>query len=341
MAAPRVSVVTTLFNKGPFVEAAVRSVLSSSFRDLELLIVDDASTDDGLDRVRAFSDPRIRILECAVNTGRPAAANRGFDAAQGEYIAVLDADDTMEPDRIAEQVAFLDSHPSIGVVGSYARLVGTRDHLAQWPVSDEEARGLLLFEDPLLYGSCMIRRSLLDAHVIRCDEAWRWPGMDYLFLLRVARVARVATIPEALTNYRLGANNFRSGRDRTEDSARIVRAAFDLFQLDASASDVDAHLFLLRRMGRVPGSADLRAMFAWVAKLRAFNNRTASFTPAVLEQRLRTDMDHWYHVLAEQSLRNALLFLWLARTWPGTKLLYLFKVRLRRSFPAVRSGTND
>ncbi len=96
----RVTVLMTLHNKGPFVEEAVRSVLASTLTDLELLVVDDASTDGGLDIVRGIHDPRIRILESAVNTGRAAAANRGLDAARGTFVAVLDAE---TGDRLASR----------------------------------------------------------------------------------------------------------------------------------------------------------------------------------------------------------------------------------------------
>ena len=329
MAAPRVTVLTTLYNKGPFVEEAVRSVLANSFTDFELLIVDDASTDDGLNRVRNIHDPRIRILTSPTNTGRAATANRGFDAAQGEFIAVLDADDVAHPDRLAKQVAYLDAHPEIGAVGSYARVTGERDRVATWPLTDEEAHGLLLFEDPLLYGSAMFRRSVIHQGALRCDEHWGWPGMDYLFLLDLVRTTRVATIPEALTSYRIGAHNFRYGRDAAEDTTRIMREAFLHFGIEANEDDVRAHLFLLRRVGRDPKANELRAVFAWVAKLRAFNQRERTFPPKVLDARLEAELAHWYYVLADSDASLAWLHLRLAGGWPGGRLLYLLKSRVR------------
>ena len=329
MAAPRVTVLTTLYNKGPFVEDAVRSILANSFTDFELLVVDDASTDDGPERVRAITDPRIRILTSPTNTGRAAAANRGFDAARGELIAVLDADDVAHPERLAKQVAFLDAHPEIGAVGSYAQVIGQRDHVAQWPITDAEARGLLLFEDPLLYGSAMFRRAVIQQGGLRCDEQWKWPGMDYLFLLDVIRACRVATIPEALTSYRIGEHNFRHGRDAVEDTARILREAFLHFAIEANEIDVRAHLFLLRRMGRSPNAEELRALFAWVAKLRAFNKHAQVFTPHVLDARLEAELAHWYYVLADTDASLARLHLRLSGRWPIGRLLYLVKSRAR------------
>ena len=93
--APRITVLMTYCNEGTYVQEALESVLRSTFTDFELLVVDDASRDDGLAFIRAFADTRLRILESTVNTGRAAEANRGYDAALVEYMATLDADDIM------------------------------------------------------------------------------------------------------------------------------------------------------------------------------------------------------------------------------------------------------
>src|SRR5690606_501124 len=75
----RVTVLITLYNKGPYLEEAVRSVLDGTYQDLEVLVVDDGSTDDGPERVRRIGDPRVRLLTSERNRGRPFAANRGYD----------------------------------------------------------------------------------------------------------------------------------------------------------------------------------------------------------------------------------------------------------------------
>lgn len=330
MAAPRVTVLTTLYNKGPFVEEAVRSILGSTFADLELLVVDDASTDDGVERVRRFSDPRIRILTSGVNTGRAATANRGYDAARGEYVAVLDADDIMHPERLARQVAFLDMHPEVGVCGSYAQIIGTHGHVAEWPPTDEEARGLLLFQDPLLYGSAMIRRPVLEEHHIRCLPHWHEPGMDYLFLLAIARHTRTATIPEPLTSYRLGEQNFRHGRDPIEVRARICREVFLFYGLDAGEEEVELQLLLEHLYREPPGAGKLRALFRWKERLKEFNRKKGLFTAHVFEARLQQAWARWYYLLAGERLWPALVHLWIEGGWPGGRLLYLLKVRARK-----------
>ncbi|MCC6937944.1 MAG: glycosyltransferase family 2 protein [Flavobacteriales bacterium] len=332
MSSPRVTVLTTLYNKGPFVERAVRSILDGTFGDFELLIVDDASTDDGLERVRRFTDPRIRILTSAENTGRAAAANRGYDAARGEYVAVLDADDVAHPERLAEQIAFLDAHPDIGVCGSYAQTFGVRDHVATWPTTDEEARGLLLFQDPLLYGSAMIRRSVLEENGIRCLSDWRTPGMDYLFLLAIAKHTHTATIPEPLMSYRLGDQNFRHGHDLIEVRAKIYREVFRFYNIPASEEEIALQLLFHRLYRELPDARTIRSLFRWAAKLKTFNKEHRLFTSAVFEARLDQELGRWYYVLADHVLWPSLTHLWLMGGWPGGRLAYLVRSRLSRLF---------
>jgi succinoglycan biosynthesis protein ExoO len=105
--APVVSVITANYNGSRHLAAAVRSVLDQTLSSIELIVVDDRSTDDSLAVIREASalDPRVRVIEQAVNGGPGAARNRALDAARGRWIAVFDSDDLMEPDRLARMVA--------------------------------------------------------------------------------------------------------------------------------------------------------------------------------------------------------------------------------------------
>ncbi len=106
----RVSVIVPLYNKGPYVERALNSILAQTYTDFEVIVVDDGSTDDGPSRVRCFSDPRIRLLQQA-NAGPGAARNRGIAEAKGDLLAFLDADDAWMPDYLESSVQMLDEGP--------------------------------------------------------------------------------------------------------------------------------------------------------------------------------------------------------------------------------------
>jgi glycosyltransferase involved in cell wall biosynthesis len=109
MQSPPVSVIVPLYNKAPYVLRCLNSILTQSFSDFELIVVDDGSTDDGPDRVRESRDPRVRILT-QTNSGPGAARNKGIGEARGALVAMLDADDAWEPDYLEKSVARMNGY---------------------------------------------------------------------------------------------------------------------------------------------------------------------------------------------------------------------------------------
>lgn len=112
-----VSVIIPLFNKGPYIARCLVSVASQSFNDFEVIIVDDGSTDTGAAQARNFPDDRVRVIS-QTNRGPGHARNRGVDAARGELIAFLDADDEWLPSYLSESVRLLTSNPEAATVSS-------------------------------------------------------------------------------------------------------------------------------------------------------------------------------------------------------------------------------
>ncbi len=116
MAAPRVSVCIPAYNAGRFIGEAVRSVLDQTFADFELIVRDDASTDGTLDRLSAFSDPRLRVAANPRNVGAEANWNAVVAEARGEFVKVLCSDDLLRPDCLRRQVEALDAAGGRGAV---------------------------------------------------------------------------------------------------------------------------------------------------------------------------------------------------------------------------------
>lgn len=330
MEGPRVTVLMTYYNKGPFVVEAVNSVLSSTFTDLELLIVDDASTDGGLEAVRAIGDPRIRILHNPVNLGRAGAANRGYDEARGEYIAVLDADDTMHPTRLEKQATYLDAHRGIGALGTYAQRIGSWEEVAKWPLTDRASKGRMLMGDPILYGTAMFRRAVLDANGVRCKTHWRHPGMDYLFLLDVARATDFAGLPETLTFYRMGDQNFRHGRDPVEDRAVLYREVLRGFGIPFTEEDIDRQL-MLHKLFRTPPTAEhVRGLHAWMQRLQRISQERGLFDAEVFAAELDRRWKSLFFALADHNTGAAMAHLRLSGGFAPARWRYLATVALRR-----------
>ena len=326
----KVTVLITLYNKGPYVKEAVQSVLSGTFHDLELLVVDDASTDDGLSVVKNIIDPRIRILESPVNTGRAAAANRGYDHARGEYVAVLDADDIMHPERLAKQVAFMDAHPEVGISGTAYQVLGQERRIGKWPATDAECRAKLLFGDPVLYGSSILRRSVMERHALRCDPTWRHPGMDYLFTLQFAQHTQYANLSEALLYYRMGANNMRHGRDPIEDKGRIIKAVFRIFDLAMTERKLELQLALHDLFRKPFNARRVRELRSWVDRLGQMDLERQLFPHALFHAELERRWRRLFHRFADHDLCAALAHQRLSGSWSMDRSAYMAKVTLDR-----------
>jgi hypothetical protein len=202
---PRVTVLMTVFNGERHLREAVDSVLGQSFRDFELLIIDDGSTDGTAALLDTISDPRVRRTRHAENVGLMRSLNHGLALARGELIARHDADDVSEPDRLARQVAFLDANPSVALVGAWYRKIdesGASLGERTLPVGHDQIRWALHFYCPFVHSAVVFRTSAVrDAGGY--DEALTF-AEDYDLWSRLATVHRVANLPEPLVRYRVG-----------------------------------------------------------------------------------------------------------------------------------------
>ena len=200
---PAVSVVMAVRNGMPWVAEAVTSVLGQTLADLELIVIDDGSSDDTAAALAAFRDGRLRLVR-QDPAGLTRSLNRGLGLARAPLVARLDADDTAQPDRLMRQAALLASRPDIGLVGTGAlevdaagRAVGT----IVPPEDDVAIRRALIHANPFVHSSVMFRRAVVE-RAGGYDE--RWPvAQDYDLWLRLAPLTRFANLPDVLVVRRL------------------------------------------------------------------------------------------------------------------------------------------
>jgi Glycosyl transferase family 2 len=202
--APQVSVVLPIYNGEAFLAAAIDSILGQSFRDFELIAIDDGSTDGTAAILDAVRDPRLRVI-CQTNAGLAASLNRGISLARGKYIARHDHDDLSLPMRFARQVQFLEENPDCALVGTRAEIRSddrraTRFH--DHPADDAALRFELLFDNPFVHSSVMLRKCAVESVGGYSTDPLRQPPEDYELWSRLARCCRVANLPERLTVYR-------------------------------------------------------------------------------------------------------------------------------------------
>jgi glycosyltransferase involved in cell wall biosynthesis len=201
---PIVTVVLPVFNGEPYLAQAIESILVQSYRDFELIIIDDGSVDGSPEIVRQFADVRIRVVTQS-NRGLPATLNRGIGLARGRYIGRQDQDDVAFPERLGKQVSFFNQHPGCGLVGTWAEIWrgDTRtDRVHAHPSDDAHLKAALLFNNPFVHSSVMIRRTALEQVGMYAVDAGRQPPEDYELWSRISREFEVANIPELLHAYR-------------------------------------------------------------------------------------------------------------------------------------------
>lgn len=268
---PLVSVIVPVYNGAAFVDAALASVAGQTHPRLEIIVVDDGSTDDSRDLVAAqcTRDDRIRTIQ-TMRGGPEHARNAGVEAATGDFIAHLDQDDVAGSGRIATQLAWMQEH-GVDVCGTCTRVFGD-DRYVRW-VPELHADILLefVFRPAMIHSTTLLPAGIAKAHPF--DEQLRCGGFD--LLTRLSCRYRLGNVPQALVKYRRhDAQRARVERDVVRAHGRGVRARhFHRLFPDASADDCQAIMRVAD--GERFKSDDERARAArWMAYLSASSDPT-------------------------------------------------------------------
>jgi glycosyltransferase involved in cell wall biosynthesis len=220
-----VSVIIPVYKAERYIATTLQSVLDQTYQNFELLIIDDGSPDRSIEICQQFIDRRIKII-CQENRGVAAARNHGIRAAQGEYIAFLDADDIWLPTKIEKHIHHLENSPSVGISYSYSTLIDATDKplgLYQLPQTNNITPVNFLLRDPIGSGSNLIARKAvleaikfsaeIDGTITQCyfdEDRQLNPSEDTECWLRMSIKSELKFegIPEVLIQYRLHSGSF-------------------------------------------------------------------------------------------------------------------------------------
>ena len=205
---PLVTVLLPVYNR-PSVISTINSVLEQTYQNFELLIVDNASTDETRDVIKRIDDKRIRLIVNDVNRGQTYSINRGLKLARGDYIARIDADDLMLPSRLEEQVSFMEQHPEYGLCGCWVQYITDDDKKAivvKTCTSDSALRTMQRIACGVYHPAVMMRTNFLMENGIEYNSTLKM-AEDYDMWRQILKCAKGANLPEVLLYYRKGANN--------------------------------------------------------------------------------------------------------------------------------------
>jgi glycosyltransferase involved in cell wall biosynthesis len=275
---PAVSVIIPTYNRADHVGRGIRSVLTQTFQDFEVLIVDDGSTDKSEEIVRGFNDSRILYLRRDTNGGAAAARNTGIQAARGEYIAFLDSDDEWLPEKLEKQLAkFKSIGRSAALIYTHMLLKDLKTGMVFKPTNpsyEGYVHDLLLRND--FIGSCS--SVLIRTDVIKClggfDDSLT-PREDWELWMRIAREYSIGCVPSPLLICHIG------GVDRMSASLKKI--------LKGTRLVLDKHSDYMKKLPKAYGK-HLAAMaqielnydrtVGWRTAAKAF--RVYSFQPKLL-----------------------------------------------------------
>lgn len=211
---PFVSVIMPVYNAGDFLVDAIESILNQTYKNFEFIIVDDASTDHSWKIIQKYQKQNPQIIRAIrmkqnLNCGGDVCANEGLKLAIGTYIARMDADDIAYPKRLEKQVAFLQSHPSIFLVGSHADVINKKGKIIgekTEPETPKEIYNAYFGFHPMIHPTCMYRR-IIGKKPFSYQIRYSANNDYYTFFQLICKGKKFANMPEKLLLYRIHDNN--------------------------------------------------------------------------------------------------------------------------------------
>lgn len=316
---PRVSVLMPVYNGERYLREAIESILNQTYTDFEFIIIDDGSTDNTWQILQSYAanEPRIVLVRNETNIGLAGSLNKGLGLARGEYIARMDADDVSLPERLASQVAFLDEHPKVGVVGSSVQLIdadGSPTRIVRQPTMHGLILWFLCFHTAFAHPTVVFRKAVVegvggyDDAIVANEDRDLWQ--------RLSSVTRLANLPDVYLLYRR--HPYTVSHRYTDTQAYNSAKAGQRMMSRILGYEVPFEVCHNFRLGRFRTADDVVQAVSVIHSL--YNAFMANESLSMLEKRA--------------IRRNA------AHRLIGLAWRWLYKVRMQREFLALASHLN-
>ncbi|TBO45163.1 glycosyltransferase family 2 protein [Pedobacter kyonggii] len=293
MKSPKITAFIAAYNASDYIEESVSSILNQTFKDFELIIIDDGSTDDTALAVKKFNDNRIRFLQNDVNKGLPFTRNRLLELANGEYIAILDSDDIAYPDRFQLQLNFFSSHPEVALCGGHGTIINENGIEADKKIivpTDDSINMRMLFANSFINSSTMFKTEIFKALNGYRDFAL---AEDFDLFTRISEKYKVANIDAFLVKYRIHGENItiKRSEDQGKNELEILKNMQDNLGMSFNTSSLNLHKELLtNNLNEAHFAGYLELLIA----MKVANTKSKRFDTAKLNRFL---FNKWYEIL--------------------------------------------
>lgn len=218
-----VSILMPVYNTAPYLREAMDSMLSQTFTDFELIVLDDCSPDNAEEILNTYDDPRIVRYKGEKNVGLSNVLNVGVEMAKGKYIARMDSDDVSLPDRLQVQVDYLDQHPEIDLVSVGMQLFGAKEEVWIREKDPEKVKINALFHSPVLHASSVWRKDSFEKNGLRFTQDMV-PAEDYdLWVRALLKGLKLVNLPDVLYKYRIHDTQSTLQTEKSAEKCRIVQ----------------------------------------------------------------------------------------------------------------------
>ncbi len=200
MNSPKVTILISIHNGASTLDQCFESIQKQTFQDFEIVCINDGSTDTtatAIQKWQSIFQERFHLIENTPGLGLTKSLNKGLDKASGTYTARIDADDWWHPEKLEQQLNFLETHGEYGLIGcNYINLAHNQEFPVSLKVSDEEIKESIIKRNPFAH-SCVVFKTYLVKEVGKYDESVRY-GQDYDLWLRLSPKTKFYNLPEFL-----------------------------------------------------------------------------------------------------------------------------------------------
>src|SRR5688572_20190165 len=276
MALPELSVVMPVYNGERYLKDSIESVLGQTYRNFELIIINDGSTDKSLDINRKYDDNRIKIISSSKNRGIPYSRNLGLQFAKGKYITWCDCDDICLRRRFEWQIDLLSKNRSIGGCGTWMMRFGSKRSYTIKSFTDPEIlRATLIFKPCMLNASVMLRLDPIKDFKLFYNEAYAI-AEDYDFIIKCSKIFSLTNIPKVLYKYRASDTSIMDQfsqrvKESEEIHFSIYKSVLNQLNISPSREELEIHR-LISSDTLITNFADFKKCFQWLCYLKANNN---------------------------------------------------------------------
>lgn len=288
MKAPVLSVVMPVYNGEKYLKEAIDCVLNQTFKDFELIIIDDGSKDGSAAIIENYKDERIRFLKNDKNRGISYTRNRGLDEARGEFLAWMDCDDLISPNRFELQLDFLNKHTQYGICGTWlTRFDETASEVAKSHTDPDLIKATLLFKPAVWNATAMYRLPWIKSAGLSFDSRLT-VAEDYDFYFEACRHFPLANLPLSLYQYRDSESSImKTFESEEEKSFAIHRIIYEKALKELGIEASDKQLQLHRRIGSTylfDTLEGVQTAFEWLQHLQKKNESAKIYEPIAFSQ---------------------------------------------------------